>query len=494
MHHESLVSKSSPWRLAGVAALSLVAPLLATPACGDRFSCKEARTCEPAGAAGSENASGVAGASEGGAFSGDQEDCETGALSCEGQAVLQCQAGTWTQVGTCPFACVGEGECGGECVPNARDCADNTPRLCTEEGAWKDLEACPDACSGDGNCIGQCIPESQDCLEDVPRTCGVEGEWQEGAPCPFVCNGAGECAGECKPEDGKCEGNVPYVCHEAGVWLAQPPCEKVCSGKGECTGACTPGDKDCSGDKPRTCNEGGEWEEEAACDFVCTGAGECAGECVPGTKACDGYGYKSCSAEGAYVRSECPTAKPVCSGVGVCGGSCLDGTKTTAYDPALVGECCTTPKGTGFLVKRLTSPQEMSCVGVGGGLAVNRPITASSSLSTNPPSNANDADLASLWKASTAAANEWIMIDFGESATLNGLVFTFEGPGAYGYKVETSNQASGIVWSHRATGTSAGESAAQEANWVGAPARLLRITFTSLPPGKRAALASVRVY
>ncbi|RYZ08714.1 MAG: discoidin domain-containing protein [Myxococcales bacterium] len=501
MRNESAVSRSVRRLGSGITALgalSVLALVASVPGCGESFvPCEEYRKCEPAPGVGGEAAHGDGDGGDGGSNEGGEPpagDCEVGALSCQGQAVLQCREGAWTQVGSCPLACVGAGECGGECIPNARDCADMTPRVCTAEGVWQELEACPEACSGEGNCIGQCIPESQDCLDDVPRTCSAEGEWQEAVACPFVCSGAGECTGECKPEDAKCEGNVPYVCHEAGVWIAQPACDKVCSGKGECTGACKPGDKDCSGTKPRTCNEGGAWDEEAACDFVCSGAGECTGECVPGTKVCDGYGYKTCSAEGTYAHGECPTAAPVCGGNAVCGGSCLDSTEPVAYDSALVGECCTISAGTGFLVRRLTNPSNMSCVGVGGGLGVNKAITASSFVSTNPPSNANDGNFASLWKASTAAANEWIMIDFGESVTVNGVLFTFEQSGEYGYKVETSNMAAGIVWSNRGTGTSSDEFAAQAVSWVGSSVRLLRITFTSLPLGKRAALSSVRVY
>lgn len=500
MHNESLGSKSASWRFAGgFAALGALASLVATPGCGDRFSCKDSRTCASVAGAGGEGARdsnedepSVGGGNEGGPPSGPgQEDCEAGAISCQGQLVLQCQGGTWTQVGTCPFACMGNGECGGECVPDTRDCAGNTPRLCTAAGAWKELEDCTDACSGEGNCIGQCIPESKDCLNGVPRTCSVDGEWQEAAACPFVCEGAGECGGECLPEDGKCEANVPYVCNEAGVWIAQPACEKVCSGKGECTGACKPGDKECSGNKPRTCNEQGEWDEAAACEFVCSGAGECTGECVPGAKACDGYGYKTCGTAGAYVRAECPTATPVCGGAGVCGGSCVAWNDSIEYDAALVGECCTTSKGTGFLAKSSIGGT-MSCSGIGNDPAFKKLVTASSALAANPASNINDGDATTLWKASTTATNEWVMIDFGETLTLKGVVFTYEQPGAYGYKVETS--AVGAVWNNRGTATSAGEFAAEEIRFVSASTRYLRVVFTSLPSGRRAALASVRVY
>lgn len=491
MGYGSPFAKSATRQIVGIgAALTLTAFLAIVPGCGERFGpCKENRTCERMGAAGTAEGGSDAAGNQGGTSSTDE--CEHGTFSCQGQVVLQCQSGTWTQVGACPLACLGAGECGGECVPDARDCAENTPRICTQEGAWKELAACPEACSGEGNCIGQCTPESSDCLGNVPRTCKAEGEWQEAVACPFVCSGAGECTGECQPEDGKCEGNVPYLCHEAGVWIAQPACEKVCSGKGECTGACKPGDKDCSGNKPRTCTEAGEWEEAQACDFVCSGAGECTGECVPGTKACDGYGYKSCNAEGAYVRGECPTATPVCSGAGVCGGTCVAWTDSIAYDPTLVGECCTTTKGTGFLVKDVLNPAWMRCAGIAKELAMNKDVEASSYLQNHPPSNVTDQDLSSLWKASTSAANEWIRVDLGAAISVGGLVVKFEQPGAYGYELETSTN--GVVWAQFVEDTPA-DASSLDVVFTSRSIRYVRITFTSLPAGRSAALASLRVF
>ncbi len=499
MRHESPFANRVTFGVASITALLGFTSFFAgLSGCSDRFApCKESRTCQATGGGGAGSADIEDAEHQGGARSDGGADsspaCERGAFSCQGQLVLQCQGGTWTQVGSCPFACLGEGECGGECVPDARDCDGNTPRACTSEGTWTELEACPEACAGAGNCIGQCIPGTKDCLDGVPRACSPEGEWQESIACPFVCSGPGECAGECTPKDAKCEGNVPHVCHDAGVWIAQEACEKVCNGKGECAGACKPGDKDCSGNVPRTCNEQGEWDEGTACEFVCTGAGECAGECVPGAKACDGYGYKSCSADGVYAHAECPTATPVCSGEGVCGGSCVDGTQTIDYDATVVGECCTTSKGTGFLVQYLLDPVEMRCTGSLKELALNKPVIASSYAPSKPPSNVTDQDLGSLWKASSPALNEWVRIDLGATVSTSGLVMKFEQPGAYGYKVETSTN--DIVWGIVTSGkVSQADAASQDVVFTPKNVRHVRITFTSLPAGRSAALSSVRMF
>lgn len=315
--------------------------------CTDSFSsdCKESRTCPVTGTGGDgagEAAGGTAAGTEaqagestggaavslggsesnpgGSAGEGGGPACAVGTTSCEGQAVVQCQSGDWVQVASCPFACSGEGECSGDCVPGKRDCVGTTPRQCSEAGEWEELEACPEACGGEGNCIGQCNPTSKDCLDDTPRVCDQAGEWVEQGACTFVCSGDGECSGECKPGDRKCDGVSPVECDDAGKWIKQPACENVCSGAGVCGGACKPGDRDCSGTKPRSCNGEGKWVEETACKYVCSGEGACGGTCVPGSKVCSGNGTKTCSAAGAYAATkDCPAATPVCGGAGVCG-------------------------------------------------------------------------------------------------------------------------------------------------------------------------------
>ncbi len=179
------------------------------------------------------------------------------------------------------------------------------------------------------------------------------------------------------------------------------------------------------------------------------------------------------------------------TGGGSTGGStCVDGGMAMLYDASYVGNCCTLASGNGYLVQNMADPGYMSCKNVnhaGGKLA-----TASSSLSNNPPSNTTDADENSLWKAATGNANESVKIDLGSSITVKGVLFKYEAAGAYGYKVETS--ANGAIWALKKTGTSAANATHQDANFAATSARYLRVTLTSLPMGKSAALASVKAY
>lgn len=179
------------------------------------------------------------------------------------------------------------------------------------------------------------------------------------------------------------------------------------------------------------------------------------------------------------------------TGGGSTGGStCVDGTMAMSYDANYVGNCCTLSNGTGFLVQNTIDPNYMSCKVTN--LADLKPATSSTALANNPASNTTDADLNSLWIASTTAANEWVKVDLGTSQNVKGVVFKFESPGAYGYKVETS--ANGSIWAVKKTGTSVATAASQDANFAQVSARYVRVTLTSLPAGRSAAFSSVRVY
>lgn len=179
------------------------------------------------------------------------------------------------------------------------------------------------------------------------------------------------------------------------------------------------------------------------------------------------------------------------TGGGSTGGStCVDGTMAMSYDPAYVGNCCTLSTGNGYLVQNSVDPTYMSCKTAN--LAADKTATASSALTANPASYTTDADMSSLWKAATTSANEWVKIDLGTSQSIKGVIFKYELAGAYGYKVETS--ANGAIWSLKKTGTSAATATHQDANFTATSARYVRVTLTSLPSGRSAALASLRVF
>lgn len=180
------------------------------------------------------------------------------------------------------------------------------------------------------------------------------------------------------------------------------------------------------------------------------------------------------------------------TGGGSTGGStCVDGSMAIMYNPAFVGNCCSTSAGTGFLTQNVTDPNYMSCKTAD--LAAGKAATADSALQTNPAANTTDADLNSMWVAADANPNHWAKVELGAtSVNVKGVVFKFEAPGAYGYKVETS--ASGSIWAVKKTGVSAATASSQDVSFPVTGARFVRVTLTSMPAGKSAALASVRAY
>jgi len=178
-------------------------------------------------------------------------------------------------------------------------------------------------------------------------------------------------------------------------------------------------------------------------------------------------------------------------GGGSTGGStCVDGTMAIVFDPTYSGTCCSTPSGTGFLVRNATDPTYMSCKLTD--MAAAKVATADSQNASYPSSNTTDADLNTLWMAADTAANHSVKVDLGASVALKGVVFKFQAAGAYGYKVETS--ATGVIWATKSTGTSASNAVSQDAGFAATTARYVRVTLTSMPSGMSAALASIRVY
>jgi hypothetical protein len=179
------------------------------------------------------------------------------------------------------------------------------------------------------------------------------------------------------------------------------------------------------------------------------------------------------------------------TGGGSTGGStCVDGTMAMSYDPAYVGNCCTLPNGTGYLVQNTADLGYMSCKVTN--LAAGKPATATSTLDQNVPANITDADVNTMWKANTTAVNQSATVDLGTAQYIKGVVFKLESPGVYGYKVETSSNLA--TWSLKKTGSTAVSATNQDANFALTSARFVRVTFTSLPAGRSAAIATLRAY
>jgi hypothetical protein len=93
---------------------------------------------------------------------------------------------------TCQFVCK-DGSCGGECVPGAKDCVGQTPRVCDSSGKWVDLNNCDARCEG-GDCVGgDCKPGDRRCRADGKlQICGDDGQWGKAVRCLVACM-AGTC-------------------------------------------------------------------------------------------------------------------------------------------------------------------------------------------------------------------------------------------------------------------------------------------------------------
>lgn len=63
-------------------------------------------------------------------------------------------------------------------------------------------------------------------------------------------------------------------------------------------------------------------------------------------------------------------------------------------------------------------------------LSYNKATTASSSLSSHPPSMASDEDVRSWWSAATGNKGEWLQLDLGQASTIHALQVNFADEGA----------------------------------------------------------------
>jgi hypothetical protein len=179
------------------------------------------------------------------------------------------------------------------------------------------------------------------------------------------------------------------------------------------------------------------------------------------------------------------------TGGGSTGGStCVDGTMAISHNPNFVNNCCAVAAGNGFLVQNATNPNYMSCKLTN--MAAGKVASATSSAAGFTADLATDADLNTMWKANDANPNHWLKVDLGVATSIKGVSFKFEAPGAYGYKVETSTN--NVTWNLKKTGTSVATASSQDANFATTSARYVRVTLTSLPAGKVAALGGVLVY
>jgi len=77
--------------------------------------------------------------------------------------------------------------------------------------------------------------------------------------------------------------------------------------------------------------------------------------------------------------------------------------------------------------------------------ALNRPVTASSSINGNVTSNAVDADYTTLWQ-SAASNNQWIYVDLGSTLNLTGVYLNWGPDFGRSYEIQVSTNA--ITWAN----------------------------------------------
>jgi uncharacterized delta-60 repeat protein len=86
------------------------------------------------------------------------------------------------------------------------------------------------------------------------------------------------------------------------------------------------------------------------------------------------------------------------------------------------------------------NPFNFRVAGTVANLALGRPVTASTSYSGLPASNATDGDLSSRW-SSQFSDNEWIYVDLGSVYTIDQVVLRWESAYGRGYKIQVSSDA-----------------------------------------------------
>lgn len=152
--------------------------------------------------------------------SGPESPCWSGLQLCEGDGVITCVDGAWSEIVPCNSGSCEDGVCV-DCSPQCEG------KVCGPDGCGDSCGECPEGVACDAGLCGECTPQCEG-LE-----CGDDG-----------------CGGSC----GVCEGG--QGCSE-GLCACVPECAgKECGGDG-CGGACGI----CLGDF--SCNELGECVPEA---------------------------------------------------------------------------------------------------------------------------------------------------------------------------------------------------------------------------------------
>ena len=126
-------------------------------------------------------------------------------------------------------------------------------------------------------------------------------------------------------------------------------------------------------------------------------------------------------------------------------------------------------------------------------LATNQPATTDSQQAGNPASSANDGNTQTYWSANDGYTNHWWQVDLGAVASLTADEIVWPTNGlVYGYTVAASlDNVNWMTVANKTLNTSTAQ--IQSDVFLAIPSRYVRITVTSLPPGKSASINEFRV-
>lgn len=116
--------------------------------------------------------------------------------------------------------------------------------------------------------------------------------------------------------------------------------------------------------------------------------------------------------------------------------------------------------------------------------------SASSHEADHPAEHATDGNPETRWCASSAAPDQWFILDLGRTGTLGSVEIDWEKAAVYPHKVEIS--ADGAKWKLLADRTSGGNATGSEKIPAAAEARYLRVTVGKVPATQWASIRELR--
>ncbi len=253
-------------------------------------------------------------------YQGECVACAAEDRECRDGAVQECVDGNWSTVSTCANACEDE-TCVDACTEGRFQC--NGSRLLQQcnGGEYVDHTECEFVCSN-GECTGECMPDARRCdpdAENASQSCNAQGQWDASQSCDesgTFCV-LGDCK-PCKPGTKRCSDVGPQLCSDAGEWVNQGACTSpnaVCF-EGDCV-PCTPGEKRCTDSAVEQClADGSGFEVVQTCSGetpACIESTKSCGKCSEGSRQCLSDQVQTCDDKGAWVTTEtCSGATPQC--------------------------------------------------------------------------------------------------------------------------------------------------------------------------------------